>query len=1098
MRRLLLWVTSHPVTVLVIAALTGAVGINAIGTIPVDALPDLSENQVIIAVKWEGRSPQEVYEQVTLPLTGAVSGLQGMTGTRGISAFGFSQLYVVFQDGIDFYTARTRVMEKVNEVVSSLPADAAITFGPDATALGQIFWYTVDGPQSSGFLRDLHDDVIARRLQMVPGVAEVAGIGGFSRELIVEADPAVLWQQRIDFGTLLRAVRNSGRDFAAGAVESSGMEIVVEGLTEPSSPEELRETVVAIRDGIPITVGDIAQVYWGPGPRRGILADENGEAVGGIVTMRIGSNPVEVINGIEEQLELLETALPEGVSVNPYFDRRTLIQETTRTLTDSIIWEVFITVGVVFFFLRRAREALLVAASLPFAILICFIAMKLLHVPANIMSYAGIAVAIGTLVDMGIVMVEAIHRRTGSVAEASLTVAGPILTSLGTTIISFIPVFFLTGQSGKLFQPLAWTKTLVLAGAGLTAFTLIPAAAKLFLGKPKGRILLAMLGSLGLGLLGGWAAAGAGTAVAVAMSMTLALLGWWCVRENREVSQEPGFLERNYQPMLSWCMNNRHIFIALPVLLILLGLTSLSGLGTQFMPPLDEGSFLFMPSLLPAASLNETGRVMVNQNAAMARIPEVDRVVGKAGRADSPLDPAPAGMIETVITLNPRSTWRDGITEQDILDSLRAAVEMPGIAPSWLQPIETRIVMLSSGIKTSMGIEIHGEDPLEAERIAISLEDILREIPGTTDISALRTGRKPYARVTVDREQAALLGIQMSEINLALRGALGGASAGEIVNGYSSNTIRVRYLKDYRSRTDDLSDVLVTSMSGAQYPLSAVAAIFTEPGAASIRSVDGDPVAYVMLNSSGRDQGSLIEEAEQVIGDIIAAERSMAPGDRVLNMPAGYWYRWVGDWQNQQEARQRFIFLLPVCLVSIFMLMYAEFRTFSVPAIIFAGSIPVAVSGGLIGLRIWPFVHRILADAGLTGASAPEQVNVTVAVVVGFIALLGICVDDGVLMSANITNMVNREKPASVPELRKLVVTAGTMRIRPAVMTTVTTIAALIPVLLASGRGSTLARPMAIPVFSGMILEFFSMLIVPVVYSWWLERGLTRKIRNES
>ncbi len=1092
MKHFLNWTVLHPVPVLLASVLIGLIGIHSVATVPVDALPDVTENQVIIAVSWNGRSPEEVYEQITLPLTGAVSGLEGMTSVRAVSAFGYSQLYAVFSDDIDFYTARTRVMEKVDEVVASLPDQADITFGPDATALGQIFWYTVDGPHNAGVLRDLHDDVIARRLLMVPGVAEVAGVGGFSRELIVEADPAQLWQFGIDFNTLLTSVRNSGVDFAAGALESSGMEIVVEGLVEPSSPEELRQTIVTVRDGVSILLGDVAEVYWGPGPRRGILADENGETVGGIVTMRMGSNPVEVIEGLEEQLKLLKTALPAGVSVNPYYDRRTLIEETTKTLTDSIIWEIFITIGVVFFFLRRAREALLVAASLPFAILLCFIAMKVIGVPANIMSYAGIAVAIGTLVDMGIVMVEAIHSRKGSIVDAAYSVAGPILTSLGTTIISFIPVFFLTGQSAKLFQPLAWTKTLVLAGAGVTAFTLIPAAAKFFLLKPKGKVPLALAGSIGLGLLGGWVASRAGPVASVVMAVSLSLLGWWSVKESRKPRSGIRFLERKYKPLLSWCMNHRSVFIALPVLIVLLGYTAFSGLGTQFMPPLDEGSFLFMPSLLPAGSLTETGRVMVNQNAALSLLPEVNRVVGKAGRADSPLDPAPVGMIETLITLNPRNTWREGITEQDILDSLRASVEMPGIAPSWLQPIETRVVMLQSGIKTSMGIEIHGEDPLEAERIAIALEEVLEGIPGTRDISALRTGRKPYARVVIDRERAALLGISMATVNLSLRGAIGGVAAGEIVDGYSSNTIRVRYSKDFRDKPGDIENVLVSSIDGVQYPLSMIASLTTETGAASIRSVDGDPVAYLMLNSSGRDQGGLIEEADLAIEELISRERSMPEEDRTLNMPEGYWYRWVGDWQNQQEARKRFALLLPVCLFSIFLLMYMEFKTFSVPAIIFAGSIPVAVSGGLIGLRFWPVLHRMLESAGLTGAAAPNQINITVAVVVGFIALLGICVDDGVLMASNITRLVRKEKPGTVRELRSLVLSAGTMRIRPAVMTTVTTIMALIPVLLASGRGSTLARPMAIPVFGGMILEFLSMLIVPVVYSWWLERKLPK------
>jgi len=1087
------YITSHEYAVLLIALLIGFIGIYSISTIPVDALPDVSENQVILSVVWQGRSPAEVYEQITLPLTGAVSGLEGLSEVRAVSAFGFTQLYAVFEDGMNFYTVRTRVNEKVEEISASLPTEAHVTYGPDATALGQIFWYTVDGPYNLSLLRDLQDDVIARKLLMVPGVAEVAGVGGFNRELIIEVDPLLLWNLNLDFSTVLSAVANSGENFAAGATENSGMEIVIEGLNEPASPEELGNSIVAVQDGIPIQLKDITSIYWGPSPRNGILADENGEAVGGIVTMRMGANPVEVIEGIEEQLQLLQPALPDGVSINPYYDRRTLIEETTKTLTDSIMWEIFITIGVVFFFLRRAREALLVAASLPFAILLCFIAMKLIGVPANIMSYAGIAVAIGTLVDMGIVMTEAIHNRKGSITEAAQSVAGPILTSLGTTVISFLPVFFLTGQSGKLFQPLAWTKTLVLIGAGLTAFTIIPAAAKLFLNKPSGKTWLAMLGATGLGFLGAWVTSDAGILVSLTIAVTLSLLGWWAVKEKkikREDKEKEKFLEHNYKIVLSWCLNHRSVFIAIPVLFTLFGFTALSGLGTQFMPPLDEGSFLFMPSLLPAGSLNETGRVMINQNRAFAAIPEVNRVVGKAGRADSPLDPAPIGMIETVITLNPQETWREGLTENDILDSLRAAVNMPGIAPSWLQPIETRIVMLQSGIKTSIGIEIHGDDPLEAERVAISLEQILAEIPGTTDISALRTGRKPYAKVVVDREKAALLGIQMSSVNLALRGAIDGIIAGEIIDGYSSYLMRLRYLKDFRDNTNDLSNVYVSSLNGSRYPLSEIASIHTESGAAAIRSINGDPVAYLMLNASGRDQGSLITEADNTIRDLIEAEKNKPVEDRILNMPEGYWYRWVGDWQNQQEARNRFLLLIPICLLSIFLLMYAEFKTFSVPFIIFAGSIPVAVSGGLIALRIWPGLHAILENIGFTNASAPEQINITVAVIVGFIALLGICVDDGVLMASNITRTINREKPTTKKQLKALVLQAGTRRIRPTVMTTVTTIVALIPVLLASGRGSTLARPMAIPVFGGMILEFLSMLIVPVVYSWWLERKL--------
>lgn len=1080
MNRFFRFVTSHPVSVLLSAAALGALGVHSALTIPVDALPDVSENQVIIAVTWQGRSPEEVFDQITIPLTGAVSGLEGLVETRGMSAFGYSQLYAVFSDATDFYTARTRVMEKVAEISGSLPAEALISYGPDATALGQIFWYTVDGPQDSGFLRDIQDDVIAPRLQMVSGVAEVAGVGGFSSEIIVEADPLLLWQYGIGLSDLHRAVASSGRDFGAGAIETAGMEIVVEGLAEPSSASDIAEAVLIYRNGSPVTVGDVAEVYRGPGPRMGILADENGEAVGGIVTMRMGENPVRVIENVEEQLENLRTALPPDVVVTPYYDRRTLIEETTGTLTDAIIWEVMITVLVVLFFLRRGRDALLVASGLPFAILFCFITMKILQVPANIMSYAGIAIAIGTLVDMGIVMVTSI-RNENSVSEGASQVAGPILTSLGTTVISFIPVFFLTGQSGKLFGPLAWTKTLVLMGAGLTAFTVIPAAAKIFLYRKGGRGAFAFAGALGLGLLGGWAVSGAGALTAAVTAVVLSLMGWYAVKEEGEKQVKIDLLERVYEPVLSWCLDHRNVFIALPVLVLMLGATALSGLGTRFMPPLDEGSFLFMPSLLPAGSLSETGRVMERQNAAMAQIPEVDRVVGKAGRADSPLDPAPPGMIETVITLVPRSQWREGLTEEDILDSLRAVVEMPGIAPSWLQPIETRIVMLQSGIKTTLGLEIHGSDPLEAERIAVVLEGVLGGIAGASDVSALRTGRKSYARVIIDRAESSAMGIRMADLETALRGAVSGLPAGEIIDGYSSTPVRVRYLRDFRDDTTDLNGIMVPSLAGSFYPLSSVAQIVTEPGPASIRTVDGDPVSYVMLNASGRDHGSLIEEADRTIQDMIERERELPPEERILNMPEGYWYRWIGDWENQQEARNRFMVLIPICLLSIFLLMYAEFRTFSVPFVIFTGSVPVAVSGGLIWLRLWP----------------GGPIELTVAVVVGFIALLGICVDDGVLMASTVDRMLRERKPETVNELRKAVKDAGRMRIRPAVMTTVTTIIALLPVLLATGRGSTLSRPMAIPVFGGMIFEFLSMLMVPVLYSWKLESNLKKRSSNQ-
>ncbi|MBD3277228.1 MAG: AcrB/AcrD/AcrF family protein [Candidatus Aegiribacteria sp.] len=1136
----------NPVAVILLAALAGGAGIWAFRTVPIDAFPDISENQIIVSTEWPGRSPDDVQDQITYPLTVELQGIPDVTQVRGMSGFGFSQVYVVFRDGVDFYWARTRVLERLSGVSRLLPEDARPELGPDATPLGQIYWYTVEGPYDLATLRTLQDYTIRYALQSVPGVSEVSSVGGYVLEYAVEVDPNTLYSYGLDIADVIGAVSRSNLDVGARTLEESGMEFIVRGSGQLEEMEDLEQTLVSTVDGVPITVGDIATVATAPAFRRGALADHNGELVGGIVVMRKDANPVQVIETVEQRLDEIRPGLPDGVTVSAYYDRRQLIEETVDTLSTAIVLEMLITMLVILLFLLHLRSSLIVASSLPYAVLLTFIAMRIFGISANIMSFAGIAIAIGTLVDMGIVVVENIHLAlapgqpdrpvTRKISDAVSEVAPAILTSLGTTIISFIPVFFLSGQSGRLFIPLAWTKTFVLAAAGITAITLVPVLAVMFIAREpeKRKRLRTLMGVIGVGALAAWGAWSVGSPdwlplhnwlFSTLVFASVSVLLWKAAGETLVHEQQKKITDRIirfYTPVLEWSIDHRRLFVTGPAVLILAGFmfafgadtflrpldaagfdtdrfrpTAIlkeifPGTGTQFMPPLDEGSFLFMPSLLNQAGFTEVVDAMIMQNSQMVEIPEVDRVVGKAGRADSPLDPAPSGMIETVITLLPRDRWREGVTSDSILTELREAAGMPGIAPSWLQPIETRIVMLQSGIRTSIGCEIHGTDYREIERVALAFEDILSRVPGARDVSALRTGRRPYIEFQVDRDAAARYGVPVERVQKSVAAALGGISATTVISGRERSSVRVLYARGYRDQFADLERILVRSASGEMIPVSLVADVQMTTGASSIRSVDGELVGYVMLNASGRDEGGVVEEADRLLRQAIQEDNALPPQERTINLPQGYYFRWVGNYQNQIEARERFSILIPTCLLLIFILMYLQFRTLAVPMIIFFGAVPLAVAGGFIFMQLWPFLQDILFSIGVMATPSGGPVYMTVAVIVGFIALLGICVDDGVLMSTYINQLVKAEKPTSRRELRAVVVSAGRRRIRPAVMTTVTTIIALIPVILASGRGSELSRPMALPVFGGMLIEFMTMLIVPVVYHWWLERKMLR------
>ena len=1139
MKKITGFLLQNRVAVLVLAVAICGIGIRSFDTLPVDALPDVSENQVIVSVDWPGISPRDMEDQITYSLASSLQGLPGVKQVRAVSSFSFARIYIVFNDGTDIYWARERVSERLAEINPGLPDDASVSMGPDATPLGQIYWYTIQGPLDLGELRAIQDYTVKPALLSIPGVSEISSVGGFQREYQVEVNPEKLRYLGLTMNDVTSALRSSNTDAGAGTIEQAGMEFIVRGVGRLRTIEDIEYSLVSVVGGRPVTVGEVARVSMGPGFRRGALADGQGELAGGIVVMRYGADPVAVIEAVEERMERLSAGLPDGVVISPYYDRRELISETVDTLTGAITWQMIITALVVLAFLFHLKTSMAVASTLPFAVLLAFIGMKVFSVNANIMSFAGIAIAIGTIVDMGIVVSESIHQESSgrstlaAIPIAVSRVAPAIATSLSTTVISFIPVFFLQGQSGKLFIPLAWTKTLVLLAAGLTAVTLVPILTFFALKERDGSTgkTKILLSCFGLGLLGAWASSSAGAWLNPLKPWFLAALSGAAVfllsyGMAVETLNSPGrdrlekILTGSYTRILSRAFRNRRKLLV-PFFAVILFAVMVSmgasqflsplrtlgvstdrlrpaaflsrvfpGIGTQFMPPLDEGSFLFMPSLLTQASLNETVSVMIAQNRAMEVIPEVRQVVGKAGRADSPLDPAPVGMIETVITLNPEHTWRDGVTSDSILTLLRTAVLMPGIAPSWLQPIETRIVMLQSGIVTNIGLEIRGSDVDELERLAVAAEAILADIPGAVNVSALRTSRRPYLEVSVDRIAAADHGLSVDMVLMALRGAMSGTVATSLLNGREQIPVRVRYARENRDEEADISGVYVSGHGGEQVLLSTVASVEAVDGPAVIRSVDGELVGYVMLNARDRDEGGLVEEADALLRRIVEEDRSMEPGDRTLNLPEGYHFSWVGNYRNQVEAKKRFTLLIPLCILAIFFLMYLQFRTLSVPLIIFLGTVPLAVAGGLLFIWAWPFIHSFLWSVGMIGIPPEGTVHMTVAVIVGFIALMGICVDDGVLMATYMTQLKTENPPKTRAGVRAIAREAAEKRIRPAVMTTVTTLIALVPVLLASGRGSDLARPMALPVFGGMLIELLTIMIVPVAYSWWLERNL--------
>ncbi|TWT97196.1 efflux RND transporter permease subunit [Neorhodopirellula pilleata] len=1135
-------------------------------SIPIDAIPNIGENQVIVLTPWPGRSPKDIEDQVTYPLSVSLLAVPGAESVRGKSMFGYSFVQVTFKDEIDFYWARSRVSEQLGSAASQLPDGVVPQLGPDATGLGQVYYYTLQPPDEGmglAELRSMQDFVVKYELQAVEGVSEVASIGGYIRQYQIEVDPDKLRFHNVSLDKLAMAIKGSNVDVGAKTVEATGMEFIVRSKgflgsdgDKNKAIEDIEDTVILEREGVPVRVRDVASVQLGPDFRRGALDYNGAEAVGGVVVMRYGENPRVVIDRVKAKIAAITPSL-QGVTIHGVYDRSGLIDETMATLTHALRDEIIITAIIILLFLLHIRSSFVVAICLPAAVLMSFIAMRFVGVGANIMSLAGIAIAIGTMVDMGIIVSENVYQhlaewesgggsggvgskqkspslptptsptRAAVVYDATVEVAPAVVTAVATTIVSFLPVFFLTGRDYKLFSPLAYTKTFAIAAAMITAVTVVPALCRLMLRsnvRRKSTALVAalsfasMLGAASHFLWGSRIAERFGlqiwavTAIAALLGF---IAGWQLMRERiRPIEEIPSsrFVHWIYAARLRQALNHKAFALSFPAILLLVGLGAWIGLPTVLRPvekfanifgaelndfpgyvdakhtftglqsddwiALDEGSWFYMPTLYPAASFSQAMQVLQTQDVLIGQIPEVKDVLGKIGRVESALDPAPAAMIETYVMLKPESEWRDGVTARDVWDEINRVATLPGVTPaSALQPIEGRVVMLQSGIKAPMAIRVYGN---ELDELADAAMDVAAELKKSPFVNAGTVNPdivlgKPYVEFTVDRDAASRYGLNASMVNQVIETALGGMNLIKTVEGRERYPVRLRYNRDLREQIDGLKRLPVVTHSGAVVPLEELAKLETTWGPGAINSENGRLVAHVAFMTNG-SRGDL--ESVSAIEEQLRTAQSLPPSNpNRLSLPAGYSLEAVGSFRNQIEANLRLMWIIPLVICINLLLIYMEFRNFPISLAVFSG-IPVAFAGGMI-------------------AVATMDVELNTAVWVGFIALFGLAVDDGVVMATYIHQLMKKREINSVQDIRNTVYEAGLKRIRPCMMTTVTTLAALIPVLIATGRGADVARAMAIPVFGGMLAEPFTSFIVPTLYCGYLELKMRFGLKDE-
>lgn len=1136
------WCLNNHFLVFLFTVIIAALGWYCLVNTPVDAIPDIGEKQVIVFADWPGRSPRDVEDQVTYPLTTSLQGTPGVKTIRSASGFGFSMVFVIFRDEVDYYWARSRVLERMNVATTKLPTGVVPILGPDATALGQVFWYTLEAPQVDlAQLRSIQDWYVRYQLQSVEGISEVASIGGFVKQYQIDVHPDKLRAHRVTLPEVYEAVRKSNIDVGAKVVENSGYEFFVRGVGFIKNIEDVENIVIRQEQGTPIFVKNVASVQLGPDFRRGVLDKGGREAVGGVATMRYGENPLRVIDRVKAKIREIEPGLraklADGrevpVRIVSFYDRTDIIHETMDTLSEALIEEAIVGAIIVMVFLLHLRSSLTILPTLPLSVAMSFIVMYMLGVDSNIMSLAGIAIAIGDVADMGIIMTENIYRRVASerdrpygevVYDAATEVGPAIVTAVSNTIVSFIPVFALTDQEGKLFKPLAYTKTFAISASVILAITVVPVLCYYLLRPTQWSKRKSLLWALPAGIVAtmvmrfvvgaqiGVTSRFSGWPISIAVGVMVAAAVYRMGRE-RLLPLEENLVARTinaiYRPCLKWVLANKLAFLTIPTAIAILGATiwfgfpriaypiqvlanaiglkpesssawnSLAvhfpGIGREFMPPLDEGSLLYMPSLLPSASLTEVQRVIAKQDMAIQEVPEVASVVGKAGRVESALDPAPIGMVETIILLKPETQWRevdDGkggrrrITKDEILAELQVKTNIPGVLPTWLQPIQTRIVMLQTGFRAMMGVKVFGSDPAVIEQIGLQMEQILREVPGATDVVADRIVGKPYVQYEIDRQEIARFGVNIRDVQDVIEIAIGGENLTMSVEGRERYPIRVRYLRELRERFDDLEHVLVPTSTGAQIPIGQLAKIRYALGPQELKSENGLLVGYVTMNTRDRDEVSVVEDAERVLqnakrksDELIAQGRH---AEATLVIPPGYYWKWSGQFENQQRATKRLSIVVPLVLLTMFILIYIGLGKWWLALIVFFG-IVVSASGGFLMLHFW-------------------GVNMSVAVWVGFIALFGVVDDDSVVMLTYLEDVFRDISPTSIEQIREMVVQGALKRIRPCLMATATTVVGLMPIFLAKGRGSDIMQPMAIPSVGGMTIQLITLFIAPCVY----------------
>ena len=1208
--------------------------------VAVDAIPDIGENQQIVFTEWPGRSPQDVEDQITYPLTTALLGLPGVRTVRSNSMFGFSSVSIIFEDNVEFYWSRARILEKLNALpAGTLPDGISPALGPDATALGQVFWYTLEGYDSDGNptggwdlheLRSIQDFQVRYGLASAQGVAEVASIGGFVREYQVDADPTALWEYDISITKLADAVRQSNMDVGARTIELNRAEYIVRGLGFIKSTEDLEESVVAVRDNVPVRIRDVARVSLGPAQRRGMLDKGGAEAVGGVVVARFGENPLQVIENVKEKIEEISSGLPtkeladgtiSQIKIVPFYDRTGLIYETLGTLEEALTLQILITILVVIIMLLHLRSSMLISALLPVAVLMSFIMMRHLGIDANVVALAGIAISIGVVVDMGIILTENMLRnleeanpgkdRLEIIYESTVEVAPAVITALLTTIISFLPVFLLQHSEGKLFGPLAFTKTFVLIATLIIIITMIPAFAHWMFSRKAGtrtarlfwNILLAAAGLVIL-FFETWAGF---TILALAannlfwhfspyepepwrnyinIGIIFLVVGW--LLAINWLPMGPGFSTfvnvlyviilvalllgffrifiHFYPRILELFLKNRSAFFVIPAIILIVGLMSwrgfdrtfaflaypfeavglevrdsevwtsasdlFPGLNREFMPDLDEGSFLVMPTTMPHAGMEEVVDVVRKMDMRVSSIPEVEKVVGKIGRAETPLDPAPISMFENVIIYKSEyktdergrrvrfrtdrsgefvrdddghlipdrrgrfyRQWRDEIrSPDDIWNEIVAASNIPGTtsAPK-LQPIETRIVMLQTGMRANMGIKVSGPDLETIDEFSIRLEDELRSVEDVRgpSVFADRVVGKPYIEIDIDRREAGRHGLSVGAVQDVISTAIGGVTLTTTVEGRERYPVRVRYAREYRNTPEAMSRILVPTPSGYQVPLGQVADIRFTTGPMSIRSENTFLVNYVTFDHvAGASAVETVEKVRRHLDEQIAAGN--------LSVPTGVSYTFEGEFKNQQRAAERLMLILPITLITIFLLIWFQFRSATMSFIIFSG-IVIAWAGGFV--MLWLYGQSWFLDFSIFGVNQAEllqvsPVNLSVAVWVGFLVLFGIAVDDGVVMATYLKQSYEKIQTDSLEGIRKATIQAGLRRVRPCLMTTATTMLALLPILTSTGKGSDIMIPMAVPVFGGMFFQIITLFIVPVLFSLWMEMKLKRQTKN--